>query len=199
MKPIQPNETTTKALLVGASGFLMEIENQSVPKMLVSFGAGGEKEYIRNHLPLQIGNEFYLQEEFSIEYEDLNKDYPVPELDIVEHVLHKSDYDFTQPYLNPLFPSSDMLLDSIDWQPASKMTQEQSRYKGKVTDIKIARIQDISIKQLLKLGFKDTGSYIYYGNEELDVPDWFNNQFNSKYEDNPYVAYIECKEIAWMT
>ena len=72
------------------------------------------------------------------------------------------------------------------WQPASKMTKEQSRYSfNECIDVRVVRIQEINIKDIPKI---QTEMWMF--------DDWYNQQLkeqniNRTYEDNDYVFLVE--------
>ena len=74
------------------------------------------------------------------------------------------------------------------WQKASKMTKEQSRYSfNECIDAKAIRVQEINIKDIPKI---QTEMWMF--------DDWYNQQMkeqniNRTYEDNDYVFLVEFK------
>lgn len=72
------------------------------------------------------------------------------------------------------------------WQKASKMTKEQSRYSfNECIDIRVVRAQEINIKDIPKI---QTEMWMF--------DDWYNQQMkeqniNRTYEDNDYVFLVE--------
>lgn len=85
---------------------------------------------------------------------------------------------------------------NINWQPASQMTKEQSRYLFiECIDIKIVKIQTIRAHEILRIFGNHTNRHIYL---YCDFRDYYNQQLkeqniNRTYEDNDYVFLIEFK------
>ena len=79
-------------------------------------------------------------------------------------------------------------VNDYSWQPASKMTKEQSRYSfNECIDIRVVRVQEINIKDIPKI---QTEMWMF--------DDWYNQQLkeqniNRTYKDNDYVFLVEFK------
>ena len=138
---IESTKQTIDSLLNGASVFIdvvnakieeSNISQTSFPFCDMTSGKIVMKtkfEIIRHYSELQVGDEFFIKEEFVNEYG------------------HEEDYI---KYKNECRNSSPL----VYWIPASEMTQEQSRYKGVVIGIEIKRRDCILTKEALLLGFK---------------------------------------------
>lgn len=111
---------------------------------------------------LQIGDEFYVQEEFCL----------TPKSKYCNIIL-KNDCGakFIQAGTN------------IDWCKASEMTYEQSRIKHPITDIQIKKVQELSVQEKQNI-------CILERNEVISFSDWIKKQ-DINYDDNPYVFLVK--------
>ena len=90
-----------------------------------------------------------------------------------------------------------MLENEYDWQPASQMTKEQSRYSfSECTDIRIVRVKDYYPDYTALTGLKLFG----HNDPDFDLHLWFKAYYNQQskeqninrtYEDNDYVFLAE--------
>jgi len=94
-----------------------------------------------------------------------------------------------------------------DWQPASQMTKEQSRFNIDIEDVRVVLVQDLTVLGVLGLGWIVNGET--WGTFHQDIEYHFNNlmqQYEDKhftetgerislgnYEDNPYVFLYDVK------
>jgi hypothetical protein len=81
--------------------------------------------------PIQKGDEYFLQEIF---YQIDNPDFGT---------WHKAEWDLKGGCLNKKY----------EWQSASEMTYEQSRFKGTCIDVQLKRAKQLSHKDMVALGF----------------------------------------------
>lgn len=106
-------------------------------------------------LKYKIGEIVFVQEEFvhGVEYE-----YGIPKVsddeeDWIWKTWYRADEDLDY------WQEGDEEIE-VPWQPASEMTQQQSRCKIRITGIKAERLQDISEEDCVKEGVK---TQLYYG------------------------------------
>jgi hypothetical protein len=149
---------------------------------------------IKERLPIQVGDKFFCQEEFCADEKLIFYKVDVPKI-----------------------------LQECKWQPASEMTEAQSRFNRVVVAIEIKRVQEITEDDAELMGIHhkggdplaDTGdyndSYWIIGEMKLseDGMSWVNEFFEEfdealesflkaeiiDYEANPYVALYKIKEI----
>lgn len=195
-KSIELTQSQIKALQSGATMFLFTIDNENIsidsrnPDVFLSaykfeciyckskysqciecYGKGyiwdldckSKEEFIAKYSPLQKGDkDIFVQEDFRFN--------------------ECGDYEY-KTGLNTKVTSH---LNINQWQPASKMTKEQSRYSfNECIDIKIVRVKEINIKDIPKI---QTKMWMF--------KDWYNQQLkkqniNRTYEDNDYVFLVE--------
>lgn len=131
------------------------------------------EDFIKKFSPIQKGDkDIFIKEEFEFIVGPIENYY-----------IYKSDYTL-----------GDLKQMSITWQPASKMTKEQSRYSFKeCIDVRIVRVREIEQWEAIKI----SGSSII---EPEDFEVFHNNQMqeqniNRTYEDNDYVFLAELSQI----
>lgn len=164
-KSIELTQSQIKALESGATMFIFPIDNRIFECVECSGGASWdcEKTIIKELSTIQKGDkDIFVQEDFRFnEY---------------------GDYEY-KTGLNTKVTSH---LNINQWQKASKMTKEQSRYSfNECIDAKAIRVQEINIKDIPKI---QTEMWMF--------DDWYNQQMkeqniNRTYEDNDYVFLVE--------
>jgi hypothetical protein len=156
--------TQIKSLVDGGSMFF-EIPNQNVAKLSII----NMSEYLRREAKLQIGDEFYVKEEF---YED------------EEYLMYKNDINDFEPYT---------------WFCKEDMQPDQSRVKGKTKNRELIMVHDLTIDQIEKISCMSSKVYSKENNRrafKLDTIDYFNKicqekNLNIAYDDNPYIILYE--------
>lgn len=129
MKQYNPNKETRESMIGRDGGkIVLEIdENIIAPKYL-------ENVVIEKHSPLQIGEEYYLVEEYS----------------------SHGDHSIGTVYYQLDYKDSEIDLQQIDyhygWRNADQMQPHQSRLKFKVTNVEVKYLGDISLEEQIKLG-----------------------------------------------
>ena len=177
-KGISLCHTQIKAIQDGASLLMFPVFEY------MEFDKYGRKDIaeciINNHSPLKIGDkDIHVKEEFvDIEYYDPT---------LKRQIVFRNDSEVHM-----------FEIEEKEWQPASQMTKEQSRYKiDEVIDIRVVRVQEleamvknetIDIRKLQ--GFNDFGTIRDFHNTQLEEL-----SINRTYQDNDYVFLIETKEI----
>jgi hypothetical protein len=145
----------------------------------------GNDSYWRNiEIPYQIGDEIFFQEEFeTCSIKNDNR----------KILYREKDTEFEN---------------RIIWKPYDKMTYEQSRYKYKILDIEIVRVQNLNDKHIYSCGIEREDTEIMLENGDtigcyISLNSSFEKYFNQlmqqqnetvRYEDNPYIALIKIKE-----
>lgn len=149
------------------------------------------KKLIEAHAPIKKGDkDIFIKEEFA-DFGECKEDESWIRL------AYKSDY---AEYKN----IKELLEKGINWQPASKMTKEQSRYAiSECIDVRVVRVQDIENDKIYDIFPKIADDYeCDNGEHENNVFKWFENEHNTQlkeaninrtYEDNDYVFLIEVK------
>lgn len=170
---IELPKETIEALLNGASKFIVPIKSQGLTKLevneyheLTCSNCGHIADNTPKHIclhceglmcyenaPLQIGDEFYVQEEFIMGYADVEEqlDYRVFYKNETPD-LEWCDAPEDEPYPAP-------------FNEASQMTPEQSRIKGKITDVRVKNTNSLSISD------KSDCYQPFTGNKKLCWPD----------------------------
>ena len=127
------------------------------------------------NFPLHKGDkDIFVQEEFTT---DSDEEYGIN--DELVYYSDTEDYWFGTHEDNPQKYRN-------QWQPASNMTKEQSRYSfNECIDVRVVRVQEINIKDIPKI---QTEMWMF--------DDWYNQQMqerniNRTYEDNDYVFLVE--------
>lgn len=124
-----------------------------------------EKEYIDKFVPYRIGDILYIKETW---------------------LEHKGKY-----YFKADTPIDKKLRDEFKWNSPIHMTEEISRLKIKITNIRIERLLDISIEDIKKEGFH---------NKDLFLNNW-NNNLNKKLqkmyssENNPWILVYDFEKL----
>ena len=138
------------------------------------------KDEIYRFLDYKIGDEIFFQEKF-LEVENNN-------------ILYAYD----------VWSSSTSMYDirKIDiYKPSEHMTYEQSRYKYKILDIEIVRVQDIGVEYFTEIYPKD--DLYWVSTDYKDKLDDFKDNFNqlmqqqnktARYEDDILISLIKIKE-----
>ena len=128
-----------------------------------------------SEMPFKKGDkDIFVQEEFTT---DSDEEYGIN--DELVYYSDTEDYWFGTHEDNPQKYRN-------QWQPASKMTKDQSRYSfNECIDAKAIRVQEINIKDIPKI---QTEMWMF--------DDWYNQQLkeqniNRTYEDNDYVFLVE--------
>lgn len=118
------------------------------------------------------------------------------------HILYITNFDVT---VNEKFAfgTKQELLDSHNWQSASEMTKEQSRYILKCLNVNVIRIQDIETNAniLRPLGVSWHTPKSYEGrckNMRCAIKNFYESYmteigYNKSYEDNDYLFLFEFK------
>lgn len=148
---------------------------------------------VKDYAPHQVGDILYVRETFC--YDDFDNGG--------ETIYYKADYG--ERHLKDLFTDCGM-----KWKPSIHMPKEASRIFLKVTDVRVERLQDITVEQVKKEGVLDCGQPIEIQDTYADgVVNWykalFENLWNStikkqdmhkySWEANPYVFCYEFKRI----
>jgi hypothetical protein len=179
MKNLQITRQTAKTLSDGATMLLMPIDKDitKIENGRIEWNGRDEnvwhqeiEPFITCFLPIQAGDEFYCQEDF-IACNQPNTFW------------YKAD---NRPNNNEFF-----------WQPASEMTEQQSRFKFKCVDVEIKRVQDLINDEIFAVGLNVDSKY--WNDECSDISssgEWLNNWLNDQhgsdfYESNPFVALIK--------
>ena len=139
MKAIVLNKIQVDSILNGATTFIMMIDDQSKDNItnikFVLNPVNGKIVFkpLLACVPLQIGQKFFVQEDFIEGYNDIEeKDFT--------KVWYKSDDDLEEWYF-----SEDEATTEIPWDSASEMTYNQSRLRDMVTaTVEVKRVQDIN-------------------------------------------------------
>lgn len=200
-KSLPITQQTAKALKGGADTILVPIDVKQVQDKINTYRfdfnyddfieelkkkLGGEyishsfKKVINEFLPLQVGDKFFCQEEF-LEANICNETL----------VWYKSEWDIKEAILHP----------SKKWQPASEMTEAQSRFNREVVAIEIKRVQDINtareMESVLGTKYINKGGSICIEDFDLLIDKFYNclKSQNIDYDSNPYVALYKIKEI----
>ena len=195
MKSIELTQSQIKALESGATMFIFPIKLQGFTMlernefkeitcehcgtiMYASYSyicPNCEGSMCYRNFPLHKGDkDIFVQEEFTT---DSDEEYGIN--DELVYYSDTEDYWFGTHEDNPQKYRN-------QWQPASKMTKEQSRYSfSECIDIKVIRVQEINIKDIPKI---QTEMWMF--------DDWYNQQLkeqniNRTYEDNDYVFLVE--------
>jgi len=181
MEDIEINQHQAKAFSNNADMLLLPIDSKAIQSSDIHKTVGVEKS-ILPFLPLQEGDEVYFQEEFrNNEYGD------------IEYKASK----FTTPVASHL--------NANQWEPASEMTYEQSRFKGTVVSVEVKRVQELTDDYISRTNSdycNDCGGLDYCNNfNENKVcgmadgfKDWLNSQHGKGfYEKSPYIALVKLK------
>ena len=154
-----------------------------------------KQEFISNYSKLQIGDEFFIREDFiEKDISESNYFYSVePEYE----QAYRNDYSIEDKYLNALHPKEDELLETVDWQDASEMTEEQSRYKGVVVDIEVKKFGDIRTAREMQstLGTNCISKSGHVCIEDVDKMILGMKSMIQNSKDNPYVFLYTVKRI----
>lgn len=156
--------TQIKSLVDGGSMFF-----EIAPRDYLIDCVKDKNEYIRLYAKLQIGDEFYVKEEF---YED------------EEYLMYKNDINDFEPYT---------------WFCKEDMQPHQSRVKGKTKNRELIMVHDLTIDQIEKISCMSSKVYSKENNRrafKLDTIDYFNKicqekNLNIAYDDNPYIILYE--------
>ena len=194
-KSIELTQSQIKALQSGATMFIFPIELQGFTmlernefKEITCEHCGNimyesynyicpncEGSMCYRNFPLHKGDkDIFVQEEFTT---DSDEEYGIN--DELVYYSDTEDYWFGTHEDNPQKYRN-------QWQPASKMTKEQSRYSfNECIDVRVVRVQEINIKDIPKI---QTEMWMF--------DDWYNQQMkeqniNRTYEDNDYVFLVE--------
>lgn len=180
MKPIQPNKEQIEALKNGATTLWIPIDKEiySIHNGLIEFQGGDGasdvetiKEYIEGYCPLQIGQEYYVQEEFCEGLED-GYDHSSPVV-----IYYKNDNQELE------WVDSDWEPCSPPWRDTNEMQPHQSRFKFIPIDTHIKRCQSICSLYYTSL----TGSMLLGHNDpDFDFNLWFEHWHNKQYPNQPY-------------
>lgn len=176
---IELPKETIEALLNRTSKFIVPIDTglkiHSIDDAGISFYDGEtecwltKETFIDSIAPLQIGDELYVQEEFFV-LKDGVKINSEP-----RKIAYRDDRGSIS-YNNEV-----QIFEHLDltFLKSSFMTPEQSRIKGKITDIQVKNTNSLSISD------KSDCYQPFTGNKKLCWPDWFDEQFNENYESDP--------------
>ncbi len=130
MKPTQLNKEQINALLNGASMLVMSIpENLQELKPTIR----QIKSFISMFSPLQMGEEYFVQEEFMYS-------------EVVNIIRYRIDADNN--LRDDLTYEELMDYKTINWKDASQMQEHQSRLKFKCIEIEVKRVQDINVNNI---------------------------------------------------
>ena len=173
-KGIELTPTQIKAYENGASMFLFPLSRQTIMKYK-NLTIGEYKEL----LPIQKGDkDIFVQEEGIF-----TTYYRCYKIDADKNLRSDLTFEEKLEYSN------------INWQPASQMTKEQSRYSfSECVDIRVVRVQDIARKyeMLNIIGVSLSGDiyseFINFYNQQMKE-----QNINRTYEDNDYVFLVEFK------
>jgi hypothetical protein len=162
--------------LYETSMFILPVVNNNL-KLL--FDVDTKDKFISKFSPLQVDDEFFIQEEF---------------------MLHDTNDGFVNLYYKLCKPN---FVNSHNWQSASEMTKEQSRYILKCLNVNVIRIQDIETNAniLRPLGVSWHTPKSYEGrckNMRCAIKTFYESYmteigYNKSYEDNDYLFLFEFK------
>jgi len=107
------------------------------------------EKFIEEHAKYRVGEELFVQEEF---VEGIIIENEIPKLDDGENEIPHVWYKATNDIRDGELVDEDGGGADVPWQPASEMTEEQSRLKIRITGRKLEYLQDISIKDALAEG-----------------------------------------------
>ena len=165
MKPTQLNKEQINALLNGASMLVMSIpENLQELKPTIR----QIKSFISMFSPLQMGEEYFVQEEFMYS-------------EVVNIIRYRIDADNN--LRDDLTYEELMDYKTINWKDASQMQEHQSRLKFKCIEIEVKRVQDINVNNI---------PYIQTKMWAFDK--WLEKQ-GINYKENPYIFLAKVEVI----
>ena len=208
MKLLNLPKESQEVLLNGVSMFIVPISHPLEPAYMMTRQKMYKNTLIERFSLYQIGDEVYLQEEFRIGYWDTKTlqmafDYKSGKCDTLRNIPKEDFFDCLKEIISNLSridvkpdQSGNYVWEKynspLDWNDASQMQPHQSRYKATIEDVKIVRIRELSLGQMLK-----TTGFTQYQFEENGwgiFIDWYNKQYEN-YEGNPYVFLYEVEEI----
>ena len=167
---IEKSKETIDALLNGASMMIEPIDSSDDFYRVQGDADGAIAAVFTNDTfwsKLKIGEGFFVQEEFT-------------------------EVDANEIKARSQIPNNEQ--HNYDWQNVSQMQEHQSRYKGVVVDVEVKRVQDLTVKTMRTfLGLSFHEADLHWEKFLEDFIDWFNSQFDVRYEDNPYVFLYTVK------
>jgi len=176
MKPFQPNPQQLEAITNGATKLWIpakhDIANVSTDTITFLTLANEEQtwnlsEYLAVFSPLQPGESYFVQEEFS----DLMKD----------SIWYKRVIDKV--------PEVSCKL----WKPADQMTEAQSQYKLTVTDVEVKSVQDNYGNDKAELAGQ-SDNWLGYADDKFEQ--WYDSQYpNQPYSSSPTGFLITIERI----
>lgn len=214
MKGIELPKETIEALLNGANKFIVPC---SIKHTCDNFDIAEDREINTckacnkiHGTPLQIGDKFYVQEEFRIGYwnsitEQMAFDYKIGKDKSLKDIENELFWDLVieskceldvlgiKPYSNGDY-SWEKYNSPLKWRKAETMKYEQSRIKDLVTvDFKIKRVQDLVYSECYEI----TGNIYYTGTVWWEFfKRWIERKYSISWDKNPYVfLYTIEKEI----
>lgn len=186
MKHLIRNTEQVQALLNGATQLRIPVNKdwiQSSKEPLQThsgiwhFYNSGEHE-----APFQVGDEVFVKEKFVISLEDGHE---------AESEQNPLTTYYSTDNIGDCWVDQDEEPCNIPWKPSVHMTEEESRFTLKITNVRVERLQDsLNFEDMFKIGipkdFKcdEDGLFLY---------EWFEDFWDSSakdgftYDDNPYV------------
>jgi len=192
-KSIELMQSQIKALENGATMLIFHVELSDYQNIMGNTEDDIENIYINNGV---------LHIYFKDDYRQISK-IPLQKGD--KDVFVKEEFEKTGDLLIPIVYRADGFSVSCfpNWQPASQMTKEQSRFSLDCIDVRVLRVQDINFKEKEELTLCNDYSKIIDIDEHYEGVKWlfeekYNKQLkeqniNKTYEDNDYIFLCEVK------